>query len=133
MPTSHVNHLGSFENNVSTRALLSVSYPLDVKMGTGNSIFKSSPGVSNIQPRLITTCVEWGKKKKTLPFQTEQDPMVFAPSPPPSRVLCLPFVCGKLKSKNTFNQRNENIKKQRKTVKGDQIIIMYSLSVVKDL
>ena len=34
---------------------------------------------------------------------------------------------------NKFNQRNEKVQTKRKTVKGDQIITMYSLSRVKDL
>ena len=51
---------------------------------------------------------------------------------PPRLVLCLPFTCGKLQS-NTFNQRNVNMWKQKKKVKGDQIIIMYSLNIVRDL
>ena len=66
---------------------------------------------------------EYQRKGGTEP---EQDP-------PPSRtspqVLCLPFVCGKLQSKDNFNQRNEHIYRQRKTAKGDWIIIMYSLSI----
>ena len=34
---------------------------------------------------------------------------------------------------NKFNQRSEKVQKQRKTVKGDQIIIVQSLSIVKDI
>ena len=81
MPTSHLNHLGSFDNNVSARALLSVSHPLDVKMGTGNSIFKSSPGDSNIQPRLRTACVEW--EKKNSPFSNGAGSYGLCPLPTP--------------------------------------------------
>ena len=53
--------------------------------------------------------------------------MVFAP-----HVLGLPFVCGKT-SKNKSNQRSENMQKQRKTAKGNQIIIVLILSTAKDL
>lgn len=38
-----------------------------------------------------------------------------------------------LEPKNSFNQRSERTQKQRKTVKGDQIIIVQSLGKVKDL
>jgi len=40
-----------------------------------------------------------------------------------------------LLSENKFNQRSEIMQKQRKTVKGDLIIIliMYSLSIFKDV
>ena len=58
----------------------------------------------------------------------EHDPMVL-----PHHVLSLPFICGKLQPKNKFNQRSENSEKQRKTVKGDKIIIIYSLSIVTDI
>ena len=51
----------------------------------------------------------------------------------PHHVLNLPFICGKLQPNDKFNQRNENTEKQRKTVKGDKIIIIYSLSIVKDI
>lgn len=36
-------------------------------------------------------------------------------------------------SQNKSNQRNENVWRQRETVQGDQIIIMQSLSKVKNL
>ena len=50
----------------------------------------------------------------------------------PSHVLSLPFACGKkIQPKNKFNQ-SEKMWKQRKTVKGDQIIILF-ISEVKDL
>ena len=52
----------------------------------------------------------------------EQDLLVLAP-PLRFHVLSLPFV-EKLWSKNRFNQRSEKMQKQRKIVKGDQIIIM---------
>ena len=40
-----------------------------------------------------------------------------------SHVLSLSFVCGKIwAKKNKFNQRSENFQKQRKTVKGNQIL-----------
>ena len=64
-------------------------------------------------------------------IETEQNPVTLAA--PPRLVLCLPFTCGKLESKNTLNQRNVNMWKQKKTVKGDHIIIMYSLNIVRDL
>ena len=51
----------------------------------------------------------------------------------PANVLCLPLVCRKLESRSKFNQRNKIMQKQRKSVKGDQITIMSSLSIVKDL
>ena len=43
-------------------------------------------------------------------IETEQVPMVL-PSPP---FLCLPPVCGKLWSKNKFNQRNEECRNKGK-------------------
>ena len=51
----------------------------------------------------------------------------------PPHILGIPFVYGKLQPKNKFNQRSENSEKQRKTVQGDKIIIIYSLSIVKDI
>ena len=39
-------------------------------------------------------------------IQTKQDRLVLAPSSP-HHVLCLPFACGRLQSKNKFNQRSE--------------------------
>ena len=48
--------------------------------------------------------------------ETEQDSMVLAPN----HVPCLPSVCGKLQSKNKFNQRSEkcgNEGKQSKETK----------------
>ena len=47
--------------------------------------------------------------------------MVLAP-----RILSLPFVRGKIQPKNKSNPRSENMQKQRKTVKGDQIICLVS-------
>ena len=38
----------------------------------------------------------------------------------------------KLKPKNKFNQKCKKMQKQRKTVKGDHLIIVESLSKVKD-
>ena len=58
---------------------------------------------------------------------------VVGPCPTPPHVLRPPFVHGKLEPKNMYNQRNEKMQKQRKTVKGAQIIIMQSLGTVKDL
>ena len=49
----------------------------------------------------------------------EQDPVVLAPY-----VFSLPFVCGNFYPKNEFKQRNENMQKQGKTVKNDQIILV---------
>jgi len=49
--------------------------------------------------------------------ETEQDPVVLDPL---LHVLCLPFVCGKLKSKHKFNHRSEkcgNRGKQSKKTK----------------
>jgi hypothetical protein len=51
--------------------------------------------------------------------ETERDP-VFLAHP----VFGLPFICEIFKSKNKFNQRNEDAEKQSKTVKSDQVIIM---------
>ena len=59
--------------------------------------------------------------------EMKQNPMAL----PPMSSACLLSV-EKPQPKNTFNQRSENMKKQRKIVKGDQIIIMSSLSKVKD-
>ena len=42
----------------------------------------------------------------------EQDPMVLVP-----HVLCLPLSVENLSSKSKFNQRGEQMQKQRKTVK----------------
>ena len=55
----------------------------------------------------------------TNPSEMEQDP-VFLAHP----VFGLPFDCEIFKSKNKFNQRNEDAEKQSKTVKRDQVIIM---------
>ena len=56
--------------------------------------------------------------------------MVLAPAPMSSA--CLLSV-EKLQPKNKLNQRSEKMQKQKKIVKGDQIITMLSLSIVKDL
>ena len=54
-------------------------------------------------------------------------------SSPPVASACLSSA-EKLRSKNKFNQGSEKMQNQRKVVKGDQtIIIMYSLSIFKDL
>ena len=58
-------------------------------------------------------------RNHTNPSEMEQDP-VFLAHP----VFGLPFDCEIFKSKNKFNQRNETVEKQRKTVKRDQVIIM---------
>ena len=68
------------------------------------------------------------------PSEMEQDPTVLAHP----HFLCPPFLWGKLESKIKLNQRNEKTQKQRETVRGDQIIIIYPLrfpgvSVVKNL
>jgi len=43
---------------------------------------------------------------------------------------CLPFVCGKLQSKDKCIQRNENMQKQRKTApsrpNNNNVVIKYS-------
>ena len=39
----------------------------------------------------------------------------------------------KLQLKSNFNQRSENMQKQRKIIKGHQIIIVQSVSKVKDV
>ena len=49
----------------------------------------------------------------------EQDRVVLA-----LYVFSLPFVCGNFYPKNEFKQRSENMQKQGKTVKKDQIILM---------
>ena len=70
-------------------------------------------------------CVETSANPGALHTGSEAD----GPCSTPPRVLRLPFVRGKTK----YNQRSEKMQKQRKTVKGAQIIIMQSLSTVKDL
>ena len=54
-------------------------------------------------------------------IETEKDCMVLGPPPhSPHHVLCLPFACGKLQSKDKFNQRSEkcwNKAKQSKETK----------------
>ena len=59
------------------------------------------------------------RPEKDIKGETEEDPMVLAPL----HILTLPSFAEKLQPKSKFNQRTKKMQKQRKIVKGDQIII----------
>ena len=52
-------------------------------------------------------------------------------SPPPCPPPAFFFSCGKTLAKSKFSQKSKNTQKWRKTIIGDQIIVMQSLSIVK--
>lgn len=66
LPTSHLNHLGSFEKLVHSPSSWRFSFNAP-EMRPGKSIFSRFPCDSNIQPQLRTTGVEW---KLFLTFST---------------------------------------------------------------